>query len=851
MNIMQGPIRFFSLLVLFSTVAQDFAQPAPSTNASGSTDTLEPVLRRRFQRMTNQALASTNTASQAFPSFPAVPPPRPRRTNEIGSTVPAPAPARNPAVVGAVAPDAADTNIVAGAPNTTIVDQRQVVTGQADSAANVQLPAPGVAAPAQNVQTAPGTDRTFVPIPDPASAVPTTGSNTTATVSESDFLNEPKSLNPVNPALDANLIIPGNTIALNVMPIEQFFDLYSQYSGRTILRPFALQVPGGLTLKASSDLTLREVVEAMDGVLALNGVTMIPMGDKFVKAVPSTLAAVEGAPLSSVPIDEIPYAEQFITRVVKLKTAKPSEIAPTLQGLAKSPTAVTPIDSNQTLILRDYSSNIRRMLNIIEKVDVMPESDFTLEVIPVRYGKVGDIHATMQALISGAGGGGGGGALPTATAGGTGGFGRGSSFGGGGMGAGLRSGAMGGSSRFGGGGSRGGYGGGGYGGGGYGGGGYTGGGGSYYPYQTENGNEVTPQQVPTASPGGAQSSFQNRLNQIVNRAANPDEVKILENAQIVPDERSNKLLIFANKRDMAMITNIVSKVDVLLAQVLIEAVIMEVKLNDSLNVGVSAAQHPRQLGGDLRGAGAMNNGGLFSALTNFPSSTPEGFSYFATLKDDFDIAITAIAKDSEIKIVSRPRIHTSHAMPGFFFIGETVPYVTGSVDYGGLGSIGSRSIVNERQVGLTLEVTPIITPEGMVIMDIVQDFQQRGNDVIIDGNPIPLVNSRSAGSFLTVRDGDLIMLGGFISETRSNSKGGVPFLKDIPGLGVLFRSSAKSTDRTELIMLIKATVLDSPEEAAFLAEQERLMLPGVREAEHELQKSEMKRLRKAEKRTGR
>jgi general secretion pathway protein D len=401
-----------------------------------------------------------------------------------------------------------------------------------------------------------------------------------------------------------------------------------------------------------------------------------------------------------------------------------------------------------------------------------------------------------------------------------------------------------------GGGMTGGYGGG-YGGGYNRGGGYGTGGGSYYPYQTENLNEVTPQQVaPVASPGAAQSSFQGRLNQIINRAANPDQVKILENAQIVPDERSNKLLIFANKRDMAMITNIVSKVDVLLAQVLIEAVIMEVKLGDSMNLGVSMAQHPRQWGQDLRGAGAINNGNFFSSITNFPSGSPEGFSYFATIKDDFDVAVEAIAKDSEIKIISRPRIHTSHAMPGFFFIGETVPYVTGSYDYG-LGGGVSRSIVNERQVGLTLEVTPIITPEGMVIMDIVQDFQQRGQDVIIDGNPIPLVNSRSAGSFLTVRDGDLIMLGGFISETRSTSKGGVPFLKDIPGLGVLFRSSAKSNDRTELIMLIKATVLDSPEKAAFLAETERLLLPGVRRAEQEFQESGDKRLKKAEKRSRR
>jgi general secretion pathway protein D len=740
--------------------------------------------------------------------------------------------ATNP-VAGAIAPGGADTNVIVGAP-TTVIDQSQVVAGETNVAANIQIPAPGEQPADPNVLTVPGTDRSSIPIPAPGEA-PAPGD---------DALVAREGLSPVNPALSPDEIIPGGTIALNVMPIEQFFDVYSLYSGRTILRPFALPAPQGLTLKATTDLTRREVVEAMDGVLALNGVTMIPVKDKFVKAVPSSLAMLEGAEISTIPAEELPDAEQFITRIVKLKTAKPSEIAPTLQGLAKTPTGVTPIDSNQTLILRDYSSNIRRMLEIIEKIDVMPESDFTLEVIPVRYGKVGDIHATMQALISGAGGGTGGGAVTT-TAGGMG-MQRGG-FGGGSMGSGLRSGAMGGSGRYGG--SGGGY----TGGGGYrGGGGYnSGGGGQYYPYQTENSGEVTPQQVaPPSSAGGAQSSFQNRLNQIVNRAANPDQVKILENAQIVPDERSNKLLIFANKRDMAMITNIVSKVDVLLAQVLIEAVIMEVKLGDSMNLGVSAAQpEARKWSGDFRGVGAINNGGLFSSLTNFPAGAPEGFSYFGTIADDFDIAITAIAKDSEIKIVSRPRIHTSHAMPGFFFIGETVPYVTGSYDYGGIGTVASRSIVNERQVGLTLEVTPIITPEGMVIMDIVQDFQQRGQDVIIDGNPIPLVNSRSAGSFLTVRDGDLIMLGGFISETRSSNKGGVPFLKDIPGLGVLFRSSSKVNDRTELIMLIKATVLDSPEKAAFLAEQERLMLPGVRQAENEFEKSETKRLRKAERRT--
>lgn len=144
-------------------------------------------------------------------------------------------------------------------------------------------------------------------------------------------------------------------------------------------------------------------------------------------------------------------------------------------------------------------------------------------------------------------------------------------------------------------------------------------------------------------------------------------------------------------------------------------------------------------------------------------------------------------------------------------------------------------------------MTPFITPEGMVVMEIDEQIQQRGQDVIIDNNPIPLVNTRAANAVLTVRNGDIIMLGGFITESRSKSKSGVPFLKDIPGLGALFRSSNKSNDRTELILLMKATVLDTPESAAFLAQSERLQLPGVRQAEREFEESEAKRMKKVEK----
>jgi general secretion pathway protein D len=321
----------------------------------------------------------------------------------------------------------------------------------------------------------------------------------------------------------------------------------------------------------------------------------------------------------------------------------------------------------------------------------------------------------------------------------------------------------------------------------------------------------------------------------------------LGDARIVPDERSNSLLIFANKQDMKMITNIVAKVDQLLAQVIIEAIILEINLGDSRTIGVSAAQRPKQQGADFFGGGGYNNtAGLLQGITNFPAALPDGFSYFGRIGNDLAFAVAAIAKDSDAKVISRPRIQTSHAMPGYFFIGQTVPYITGTYDYGygGVGSGYTRSMYQEKQIGIQLQVTPFITPEGLVVMEIQQNYDSRAEDVIIDGNPVPTINRREASAMLTVRDSDVIMLGGFISQTKTRSKSGVPFLKDIPGLGFLFRTRSDSTDRTELIVLLRARILHDPEAAAEAVADEKNQLPGVLETEKEFNELNAKRLKK-------
>ena len=605
-------------------------------------------------------------------------------------------------------------------------------------------------------------------------------------------------------------------------PVDQIFEKYSELTGRTVLRPASLT--GTITIINYTPLTRTEAIQALDGALSLNNITMLPQGEKFVKAVSSPEAPQHGAAISKLKDGEYPDSETFVTHIVQLKTAKPSELAQLLTAFTRNPAGIVPIDSNQIIVIRDYASNVRRMLELIDQVDVPAETDYKLEVIPIRYGKVADLFDTMNALISGAGGGGGGAAGTPVT--------------------GTRGGAAqqrrpgqvpttGGT--FGTTTGRSAYGGGAY-----------GGRSGLYGQQPQAGQLQPGLNQPGTTAGGA--SFQQKLQQIVNRAAGTSEVQLLADARIVPDERSNSLIVFANKQDMQMITNIVAKVDVLLAQVLVEGVVLSVGLNDQQTLGVSWLQNPRRFDQNFTGAGGINNGqSFFSSLTNLSTALPTGFSYFGKLGKDFDVSLAAFASDSRTRVLQRPRLQLSHAVPGLFFTGSTVPYVTGFYDYGGYGGAGvsSRSTVEQVQVGVQLQVTPFITPDGLVVLDIDQDISSIENFVKIDNNDVPTTSSRHATSTLSVRDGETIMLGGYIEDNRVNKKSGVPILKDIPLLGALFRSKDRSNNRSELLLLMHVTILKNPADANLQAESEKAKLPGVSEADKEFKRTEEQSLKKA------
>ncbi|HZF01409.1 MAG TPA: secretin N-terminal domain-containing protein [Methylomirabilota bacterium] len=637
--------------------------------------------------------------------------------------------------------------------------------------------------------------------------------------------------------------VPGYSFQYEGVDVNQVLEVYAKLVGRTLLRANISSPP--IILTTQSPLTKSEAIQALQAVLALNGISVINISDKFVKVVPTSDAAGAGAALDTTDMADLPDLGSYVTHIVQLNYVKPSVMQPIIAPLAKI-NSIIPIEDNGILVIRDYAENVKRMLEMIAQVDVSSPQEYTNEVIEIKYALAGDIASALNSL-----GGTGGATVSIGTSSattpisGVGNTGQRSGIGGGGSGGSINSG--------------------------FGSGGAT----SYGGNQQRFGAQGT-----TATPNGTASTgstFQQRLQNIVQNAARSsgggqqDQIQVFGQAKIIADARANSLLVFATKADMERIKAVVAKLDILLSQVLIESVVMDVTLGHTLNLGVSAAQNPQQLTPHIIGGGGVNNGQPFltflkqvstngvasivaSGLTNstFGNNLPGGLSYFGNIGPTWDVAVEAAESDNSANIIQRPRIQTSQAKPATFFVGQTVPYVTGTT-FG--GSFGNQSSYSQLSVGVELDVTPFINPDGLVVMDINQEVDDLNGTTHIDGvGDIPNTIKRTFSSEIAVKDKDTIMLGGFVRSDRSKTKSGIPLLQDIPILGFLFRQQNTTKDRQETIILMRPTVLKTPEIAAKQALIEEERLPGISAAAAENDKEEAAQVaaeRKAEKQRAR
>jgi general secretion pathway protein D len=601
---------------------------------------------------------------------------------------------------------------------------------------------------------------------------------------------------PANPAstngAPAEEMIPAGNINFQGVDVNQVLDVYAQLVGRTLLR--AGLPSAQIILRTETPLTRTEAIQALQAVLALNGIALVNIGDKFVKVLPVDQANSAGAKINHGDASQLPDMGSYVTHIVQLKYVKPTVMAPLLQPYAKLANSIQAIDDNGILVLRDNAENVKRMLEMIDQIDISVPAEYISEVIPIRYALAEDIANALNSL----GGAGGAtvsiGSQPAAAP--VSGMARSTTTGG----------TAGGMQGF------------------------------NAPGQTQR--SYGTQAAPGTTQGG--STFQQRLQSIMSRAGGSgqqDQIQVFGQTKIIADQRSNSLLIFATEADMKRIKAVIEKLDVLLAQVLIEAVIVDVSLGNSLSFGVSAIQEQKNMKvGEtpVKTVGVMNNNQPFYSfvqsvvasnglLPGIAATPPNNFSYFGKIGDTWDVALQAAANDSSASIIQRPRVQTSQAKPAQFFVGQTVPYITGYYNNG----YGNQSSYSQLSVGVELDVTPFINPDGLVVMDINQEIDDLGEPVKIDGNDVYKTVKRTLSSEIAVKDRETIILGGFVRSERSKSRTGVPLLQDIPVLGHLFSSRSSNKARSELIVLMRPTVLRTPELAAAQTRVEGQRLPGA------------------------
>ncbi len=309
------------------------------------------------------------------------------------------------------------------------------------------------------------------------------------------------------------------------------------------------------------------------------------------------------------------------------------------------------------------------------------------------------------------------------------------------------------------------------------------------------------------------SGRSNRSNSRVtpNSSASPSGIQNLsrlsEDTKILADERTNSILLMGEKSDIAALKNVIKSLDVMLEQVIIEVAIFEVTLGDDLRHGIDWLYQ----GTDKIGAWDGNN--LINSTNGIGSVAAGALTYYQNLGGiNTQIAINLAASDSNVRLLSTPVIMTTDNTEARLSVGEQRPVVTSTASFA--NSSGTQSSNYEyKDIGIQLTVTPRINPQRVVVMEILQQADQVGDEIQIDGNSVPVILNREFEAQISVPDRGTVALGGLINTETRDSTTKIPILGDIPFIGrYLFSSVVKVNRQTELIVLLTPYVLTNDEE---------------------------------------
>ncbi|MDX8355123.1 type II secretion system protein GspD [Cognatiyoonia sp. IB215182] len=280
---------------------------------------------------------------------------------------------------------------------------------------------------------------------------------------------------------------------------------------------------------------------------------------------------------------------------------------------------------------------------------------------------------------------------------------------------------------------------------------------------------------------------------------------------IVPDSRNNALLVYATFDQFKRIREVVNALDLPLAQVVIEATIVEVTLNNNLSFGVQAFLN-------------RNNTIVRSARTQAPTDpgTAGFFGQFTSIGgSSVDVVLEALESVTDVQIISSPYLTVLDGSSARLSIGDEVPFLTSSTDAESDGTTTTTNEIEIRETGVILEVTPSIGADNAVILNIVQEVSSVAPAGEEANELTPVIRQRLITSEIVVQSGRTALLGGLIQDSQTDVVTGVPVVSDIPVVGELFKQTRNDIARTELLVMITPRVVRKPSQLDNITRQLR------------------------------
>ena len=290
--------------------------------------------------------------------------------------------------------------------------------------------------------------------------------------------------------------------------------------------------------------------------------------------------------------------------------------------------------------------------------------------------------------------------------------------------------------------------------------------------------------------------------------------------RILPNPQNNAVLVYGTAQEEDTVTAMLRKIDIMSMQVRIDAVIAEVTLNDTLQYGTQFFFKSNGINGVLNNAAVPLTTAAASVFgVNFP-----GFLLGGNGLGGAPIAISALQAVTTVNVLSSPQLTVVDNHPARLQVGALVPYLTGNSQSTLSANAPVINSISYQPTGVIMEVTPRVNSGGLVTLDLNQEVSDVDPNASTSGINSPTFQQRSFTSRVVVQDGQTIGLAGLIRDNSSRGNRGIPWLKDIPILGVLAGTQNNTRQRTELLVLITPHIIRDQTDARAMTEEMRAAL---------------------------